>query len=123
VKVRRFWAMLLLGIFSFTLIGPALASASTGSDLPACCRRDGKHHCGMAGSKPSSGAEWQSARCPSFPSVKGLPSAHDLAAAPPPIDRIIAPAPAHRAVRPQSAAARRASFELGRQKRGPPASS
>ncbi len=116
--------MLLLGIISLPLIGPALASSTSESDLPACCRRDGKHHCGMAESKPGAqdGPAWQSARCPSFPSVKGLP-APDLAAVAPSTNRIVAPAPAHRTARPQAAPARRASFDLDRQKRGPPSSS
>jgi hypothetical protein len=112
--------MLLLGVIGLPLIGPALASTPSDSDLPACCRRDGKHHCGMA-EKPRTqeGPTWQSARCPSFPSVKALP-APDLAAVAPPDTRIAAPAPAHRTARPQTAPARRASFDLDRQKRGPP---
>src|SRR5690348_10828468 len=116
--------MLLLAVFSFPLIGAALASSPADSDLPACCRRDGKHHCGMGESKPGSqaGSAWQSARCPSFPSVKALPSAHDAAGVTPPTNGIIAPAPAHRTLCPQAAPVQRASFDLDRQKRGPPSS-
>jgi hypothetical protein len=76
--VHRLWAMLLLGMFSFTLIGPALATSDSEADLPACCRRDGKHHCGMLESKAGAsqaGPAWQSAKCPSFPAVKGMPAA------------------------------------------------
>jgi hypothetical protein len=44
--MRRTVASLLLGLVSFPLIAPLLL-ADTDSDLPACCRRDGKHHCSM----------------------------------------------------------------------------
>jgi hypothetical protein len=38
----------LLLVLSFTLIAPLLALGQTGeSNLPACCRRNGKHHCAM----------------------------------------------------------------------------
>lgn len=44
--MRRVPAILLLFLFSFSLFGPALFVDGE-SNLPACCRRDGKHHCGM----------------------------------------------------------------------------
>src|ERR1700743_3776323 len=45
--MRRAQALLLLGLFSFALISPALLAADPDSALSACCRRDGKHHCAM----------------------------------------------------------------------------
>ena len=44
--MQRTLASLLLALVSFSLIGPLLV-ADTASNLPACCRRDGKHHCAM----------------------------------------------------------------------------
>jgi len=44
--MRRVPAILLVFLFSFSLIGPALF-VDDESNLPACCRRGGKHHCAM----------------------------------------------------------------------------
>jgi hypothetical protein len=49
VLMRRAPAALLLLLLSLPLIAPLLVSAPDESQLPACCRRDGKHHCAMAG--------------------------------------------------------------------------
>lgn len=46
--MRRVCASLLMLIFSLPLIAPALASTPDDSQLPACCRRGGKHHCAAA---------------------------------------------------------------------------
>lgn len=46
--MRRAPAALLLLVFSFPLIAPLFASGPDESQLPACCRRNGKHHCAMA---------------------------------------------------------------------------
>jgi hypothetical protein len=52
--VRRFAAILLLALFSVSLIEPGLMADV--SKLPACCRRGGQHHCTMADT--SSGGVW-----------------------------------------------------------------
>jgi len=71
--MRRVPAILLVFLFSFSLIGPALF-VNAESNLPACCRREGKHHCGMAAQDtadvPSSGPAVDAlrAKCPFFPS-------------------------------------------------------
>jgi hypothetical protein len=67
--LRRLWAIFLLALFSFSLIGPTVA-ADSDSNLPACCRRFGKHHCSMSGN-PSSGPAARSARCAAFPETMG----------------------------------------------------
>jgi hypothetical protein len=50
--MRRVASALLLLVFSLPLMAPAIlsafASAPDDSGLPACCRRDGKHHCAMS---------------------------------------------------------------------------
>ena len=40
--------MLLLALFSFSLISPAVLASDADSKLPACCKRNGKHHCDAA---------------------------------------------------------------------------
>ena len=112
--------MLQLGLFSFALIAPALPNDAD-ADLPACCRRDGKHACGMRMERTSpSGSAWQTARCPSFPAVKGLPAARAVAAPPgTPHCALAAPATVGHA-RYESAPVVRATRYDACRKRGPP---
>jgi hypothetical protein len=44
--MRRAIAISLMMLFSWTLIAPFYARDS-GANLPACCRKNGKHHCAM----------------------------------------------------------------------------
>ena len=77
--MRRAIASLLLAFFSFLLIAPALP-AKAASDLPTCCRRNGKHHCAGADmadqqdlpTAPSVKAV--QAKCPLFPKTAGIPA-------------------------------------------------
>jgi hypothetical protein len=125
--MRRVPAILLVFVFSFSLIAPAVFSDAE-SNLPACCRRDGKHHCGMTDREmadmaqtPSSGLAVNAlrAKCPFFPSggaVVPNPQAVLLTASQPArasIDSQIA-SPAQRE------AGYRISFNRSHQKRGPP---
>jgi len=66
--MRRAPATLLLAVFSFSLIGPALWENGS-ADLPACCRRDGQHHCAMMNVDRDAGPAVRLAttRCPFFP--------------------------------------------------------
>ncbi|HEY3741348.1 MAG TPA: hypothetical protein VGL53_15965 [Bryobacteraceae bacterium] len=67
--MRRSLASLLVALFSFALISPAVFASDADDSLPACCRRVGEHHCGMmtpeAGS--STAPALRTARCPLFP--------------------------------------------------------
>jgi hypothetical protein len=45
--MRRAFATLLVLVFSLPLIAPALTSGSDASQLPACCRRSGRHQCAL----------------------------------------------------------------------------
>jgi hypothetical protein len=47
--LRRLLATLLLVLFTLSLLSPAFGSDSD-TGVPACCRRNGAHHCLMAGS-------------------------------------------------------------------------
>jgi len=64
--MRRTFASLLVLLFSFPLIAPLLA-ANLAQDVPACCRRDGKHHCAMSEGQtaPTQGPAF-GAQCPFY---------------------------------------------------------
>jgi len=95
------------------------------SNLPACCRREGKHHCGMAAQDmadvPSSGPAVDAlrAKCPFFPSGgavvpdsgPALPAGSQTAGV-----SIVSQA----AVPAQAEAGYRISFGRANHKRGPP---
>jgi len=78
IKMRRVPAILLVFLFSFSPIGPALF-VDAESNLPACCRRDGKHHCGMMA--PGIADAWPAGlvvravriKCPFFPNSAVVP--------------------------------------------------
>jgi len=115
---------MLVGLFSFSLIGPALF-VDADSSLPACCRRDGKHHCTMMNAadpvEAPSGAVvkiW-GPRCPSFPTACAFPTDSRTAL---PVDSqlVFAWVLQHPAVQAQAEAGYRVSFGRARQKRGPP---
>ncbi len=121
--MRRYLAIALAVIFGYTLIAPALALGGS-SQLPACCRRDGKHHCSMI--METSGAESASRerqidapplRCPLFPSATA-PS-HAVAFVPAHAASFAGTAPPS-AIFSSIEAGRRVSAERGFRKRGPP---
>jgi hypothetical protein len=118
--VRRAFAILLLLLFSAPLIAPALAFPPDNSQLPACCRRDGKHHCAMTmevGSIPSS-FHVVSERCPYSPFTHGpLMPQHAFAA---PADSTFSPASGPAAIAREAEAGYRISADRNRHKRGPP---
>jgi hypothetical protein len=46
--VRRTLSISLLLLFMLPLVSPLFAASAAEANVPACCRRDGKHHCMMA---------------------------------------------------------------------------
>lgn len=116
--VRRIPAILLLGLFSFSLIEPALV-AGDDSKLPACCRRDGQHHCAMTGESSAGGAVVQ-ALCAAFPKTGATPAYAKLAGIRPE-QWIFGQSVGHPAGYVQTQALFHVSFSRARQKRGPPA--
>ena len=77
--MRRALASLLLAVLGLLLITPLLL-ADTRSELPACCRRDGKHHCATAAMNTASvngpGFAATAPKCPLFP--KAVPVAQGI---------------------------------------------
>jgi hypothetical protein len=61
--MRRLLASLLLVLISLSLVSPVLASA-TKSNVPACCLRNGKHHCEMGAEVSTHGKPGFRASCP-----------------------------------------------------------
>jgi len=48
-ELRRFLAIALLAVFGLPFVSPLLAmTARSEANLPACCRKHGKHHCMMS---------------------------------------------------------------------------
>jgi hypothetical protein len=68
--LQRILAILLTAVFSLPLISPLL-SASPDQQLPACCRKDGKHACAMrkAAPAPANGPAVSAVKpaCPLYP--------------------------------------------------------
>jgi hypothetical protein len=73
ILMRRMLASLLLVLFSFPLIAPALL-ANTVSGLPACCLRNGKHHCALADVDASPSLRANQPKCPLFPKAGAVPA-------------------------------------------------
>jgi hypothetical protein len=119
--MRRISAILLMALFSFSLISPAVFASDVDSKLPACCRRGGKHHCEMmeSQSKSSSGPSLQSGPCPFFPVARAAPASRTVSLAG--ISQaIFAGLISHPASCPQTDGLCRISYSRAGQKRGPP---
>ncbi len=120
--MHRAFAILLLIVFSLSLITPALFADSE-SKLPACCRKDGKHHCAMMdmGTEQSKepALKNRETKCPFFPSP-APPEAFGKAVAHHPGDIFYASILSHPAAHAQTEARYRVSFSRSSQKRGPP---
>jgi hypothetical protein len=123
--MRRVFATLLVVVFSGSLIAPALVADSE-SQLPACCRRLGEHHCAtvetdrQAGSGPAIRASLK--KCPSFPDtsmVRPYGGALSLADGP----NTSALVSRGLSLRIQATSLYRATHSRSRQKRGPPSKS
>lgn len=120
--MRRALAVLLLLVFSFPLIAPALTATPDDSSLPACCRRNGKHHCMMSGMMmgDTSSSFTVSEKCPYSPFAGvSLMLPHVFASGSRSANASHAPGPS--AIVRDAEAGYRISFHRARQKRGPPA--
>jgi hypothetical protein len=119
--MRRAVAHTLLMIFSWMLIAPLFAwDADAG--LPACCRRNGKHHCTMSRMGQAGGNEKGftsvSEKCPCLPAITC--AVHAAKYMPVAGQRFYAEVTFHPVYAPQTSARFGISFLRGHQKRGPP---
>lgn len=117
--MRRALASLLLVLFSFPLILPVLR-ADEASNLPSCCRREGKHHCTMGHASTSQeGVSPIQAKCSNYSSsfaVHGKWNAAFLGIS----HTVVATILTYASLEAQTEAQYRVSFSRSRQKRGPP---
>jgi len=71
-NLRRALSALLVLLICLGMMSPLLAAPAE-VKLPACCRRDGKHRCGMMAAQQgksvqtTSGSKLQAAKCAEFP--------------------------------------------------------
>jgi len=117
--MRRLLAIAMVFCFGYGLAAPLLA-ADLDSNLPQCCRRDGRHHC-ASGMESQTGARSVSTiapKCPMCPKSTVAPGALTLADIQ--TSKTGTPLYAHPESRPQTEARYRVSFARSRQKRGPP---
>ncbi|MFP5226776.1 MAG: hypothetical protein ACLGXA_04055 [Acidobacteriota bacterium] len=119
--MRRALAVLLVTVFSLPLIAPAFASPPGDAQLPACCRRGGKHHCAMSMELQNIPSRFHvvSERCPYAPFGHApFLVAHALATK---TAAAASNAPGPAAVVRAAEAGYRISADRARHKRGPPA--
>jgi hypothetical protein len=122
LRVRRILSLSLLLLFSLPLISPLVAADAAEMSLPACCRRDGKHHCRMVQRDANGRIGFQAAavheRCSNYPAAPIRPridfSSDEGRAV------LFAEVVIHPSGVAQTEVRRCISFDRSRQKRGPP---
>jgi hypothetical protein len=128
--MQRSIAIVLALVFSSLLIAPALAAfAAPESNLPACCRKNGAHHCSMMQNSMMQGAASSNQgtsvaaigqKCPYSP--KGFVAAHPGTSLRPSGAAVFAGFISHPSISAEAEAGFRVSHHRSRQKRGPPSS-
>jgi hypothetical protein len=123
--LRRLFPILLLAVFGLPVVSPLFALSTTeASRLPACCRRDGKHHCTASMADQDNltrrGTQFNvpTDKCPYFPSA--LAAMHKELLALPIGHAVFASLVGHPSGVAQAESMRRISRDRSRQKRGPP---
>jgi len=127
--VQRLKAILLLALFAASLIPPATSTA-VDAKLPACCRRDGRHHCAMLAqtiaSRGASSARNSSLSvsqrqqpCPLFAKQSALPMPARLSL-PAPSRLTFCVPPGRTTAASQAAPQGQDAFRQRQQERGPP---
>jgi hypothetical protein len=122
--VRRLLSIALLLLFSLPLISPLLAlAAGSDANLPACCRRNGAHHCTMKLHQADSSGHGTSfsaipQRCPAYPAIATSVRHSDLSFHK--ASLIFAEVVTHPSITPQTQARARVALDRSRHKRGPP---
>jgi hypothetical protein len=119
--MRRTIALALTVIFCWTLIAPIFGTGA-GANLPACCRRDGKHHCMMRRMQQLGGSQKGissvTEKCPCQPA--STCAVHSPVFKPEAGKRFCAQVPRHPVLAPGTEALSNISFLRSHPKRGPP---
>jgi hypothetical protein len=122
--MRRLSALLLLALFSLSLIGAAVSQPDEDAGTPACCRRLGKHHCAMKArqtQKPGGiSVRTIGEKCP-YSGWSATLTLHSHTTDIPVAQAFYANVVSHPTPQIQNEVRRRVSFHRSRQKRGPPA--
>lgn len=118
-SMRRYLAIAMVFFFGFPLAAPLFAIDAANS-LPACCRRNGRHHCAgeMATDLGSRTVSTIAPKCPNWPKSTPAPWPNNFAS--PQTQIIGTPLYSHPGSAPQTQARYRVAFARSRQKRGPP---
>jgi len=122
--VRRLISIALVLLFGLPAISPLFAlSGAAESKLPACCRKNGAHHCTMSMEQLealASGEHFAAtpSKCPMFPKAVSPAPHRDLSFNRPAV--LFAEVLSHPALHRQTEAWARVALEGARQKRGPP---
>ena len=119
--MSRLSAILLLVQITLSLIAPALFAGSD-VNLPACCRKDGKHHCAMSDSDaavPGALIQGVKAKCPAFPKGEAAPVSSNAGVLIH-LKAHVAAIISYPAAAAQAETLYRVSFSRSSQKRGPP---
>lgn len=119
--MQRAGSLFLVTWLAVSLLIPAWLSQYT-TQLPACCRRAGNHHCGML--MPAAGAQNSphsaiSSHCP-FRNARPADAVLPFSSLPAPAQVSFGELLSHPTVKPQTEARFRVSFLRSCQKRGPP---
>lgn len=124
--MRLLLAITMVVLFGFPMAAP-LFGLDAASNLPECCRRNGRHHCdgGMVSNTGESAISSVSSfstiapKCPTWPKSTAAPWPHTLGSLA--LRSTGTPLYAHPGSTPQTEARYRVAFTRSRQKRGPPA--
>ena len=117
--MRRIVAAALLALANLALVLAAVYPVTADSNLPACCRRLGKHACSMTST--ASGPAFQAAACPLYPRGQAVPAQARANALPAPYSAFVV-AISHPIPVPQTEKRYRIPYSRDGQKRGPPVS-
>jgi len=121
--MRRSSAISLLLLLAMPFVSPLFATQISELTLPACCRRDGKHHCTARMGTESltntlTTVQVKGEKCPANPGIFSITHhsqfSLDVRSA------IFADIVSHPSGSPQTQAKRHISLNRSRQKRGPP---
>lgn len=117
--MNRLVASLMFVLFSFSLISPALADVD--SNIPACCRKAGRHACERAGHRhQASGPQFATDHCPQFPGARAIPASAKIAGSALTTYTYFVTLASQPARQAQTQALYRISHSRTGQKRGPP---